>query len=218
MNLPSEQVPELTSQIQHPLNGEGTVMSARRRWITFILISLLFALRPLCAQEPSGAAKNEFYAGYGFLSNSFNSYANFSGAPMNGWDAALAVHANRRLGICFEALGLYGTNLGAFQIEHSLLIGPQWSHRVGKVSLFAHGLAGMGFINSGAIPFDNSSPSSNVTFAALAGGGIDTPISPRLAWRVEGDYLRSQYGSNSDQIHNLRGNFAHVTTGIVFRF
>jgi hypothetical protein len=183
-----------------------------------ILISLLFGLRSVRSQEPSKAAKNEFYAGYGFLSNSFNNYSNFSGTPMNGWDAALAMHANRRLSLCIGALGLYGTNLDAFQIQHSLLIGPQWSHGVGKVSLFAHGLVGLGFINSGAIPFDNSSPSSNVTFAALAGGGVDTPISPRLAWRVEGDYLRSQYGSNSNQIHDLHGNFAHVTTGLVFRF
>jgi hypothetical protein len=128
------------------------------------------------------------------------------------------MRASRTLSISFEALGVYGTNLGASQIEHSLLIGPQWSRHAGKETLFVHGLAGIGFINRDAIPYDNSSASSNVTFAALAGGGLDTPITPHLAYRIEGDYLRSQYGSNSDQIHNLHGNFAHFTTGIMIHF
>ncbi len=193
-------------------------MSARRLSIALALITLLFSVRHLSSQETSHAGERAWYAGYGFLSNSFNAYAEFSGTPMNGWDAALTVHAAGALSLSFAALGFYGTNLDASQIEHSLLVGPHWSRRAGKESLFVHGLIGMGFINSGAIPYDNSSPSSNVTFAVLAGGGLDTPVSPHLAWRVEGDYLRSRYGSKSNQIHNLRGNFAHFTTGIVFRF
>jgi hypothetical protein len=31
---------------------------------------------------------NELYFGCSYLSNSFNSYANFSGGGLNGWDAA----------------------------------------------------------------------------------------------------------------------------------
>ena len=193
-------------------------MSARRLWIALVLITLLFSVQHLCSQETSHAREEEWYAGYGFLSGSFNDYAEFSGTPMNGWDAALTVHAVGTLSLSFAALGFYATNLDASQFEHSLLVGPHWSRHAGKESLFAHGLIGMGFINSGAIPYDNSSPRSNVAFAVLAGGGLDTPISPHLAWRVEGDYLRSQYGSKSNQIHNLRGNFAHFTTGLVFRF
>lgn len=88
----------------------------------------------------------------------------------------------------------------------------------GKESAFVHGLIGIGFINSGAIPYDLSSPSSNVVLATLAGGGLDTPISRRLAWRVEGDWLHSQYSSSSDQIHGLHGNFASISTGLVLRF
>jgi hypothetical protein len=194
-------------------------MSARRLWMALVLITSLFSVRQLCSQETSHGGEGELYAGYGFLSDSFNDYAEeFSATPMNGWDAAMTLHAKGTLSISVEAMGFYATNLDASQFEHTVLVGPQWSRRAGKESLFAHGLIGMGFINSGAIPFDNSSPSSNVTFAALAGGGLDTPISPHLAWRIEGDYLRCEFGSKSDQIHNLRGNFAHFTTGIVFRF
>ncbi len=189
----------------------------RRVCIVSVVLIALFHFDHLCAQQPS-AGRNEFYAGYGFLSSSFNAYANFSGTPMNGWDAALTMRGAGSLGLKISVLGIYGTNLGAMQIQHSVLVGPQWSRHVGKESLFVHGLVGMGFINSGAIPFDQSSPKSNVTFAALAGGGLDTALSHRIAWRLEGDYLRSQYESGSDQIHNLHGNFAHLSTGIVFRF
>lgn len=182
-----------------------------------VFLTTLFCLRQSSAQQnPQG--RNEFYVGYGFLSNSFNDYANFPGTPMNGWDATFTKPLTGSLGLSIGAIGMYGTSIGAKQIEHSLLLGPKWSSHGSRVSCFVHGLVGIGVINSGAIPYDHSSPSSNVTFAALAGGGIDTSISHNLAWRVEGDYLRSQYGSNSDQIHNLRGNFAHITTGLVYRF
>lgn len=128
------------------------------------------------------------------------------------------MHASGGLGWKIAAAGYYGTNLGDKQIEHSLLVGPQYAKRFGRESAFVHGLIGVGFINSGAIPFDVSSPSSNGTLAVQAGGGVDTPMSRRIAWRAEGDYLHSQYSSNSDQIHGLHGNFASISTGLVWRF
>lgn len=194
-------------------------MTDRRFCIAVVLLSTLFSFHRLRAQEKSAAGKNEFYTGYGFLSNSFNAYALCSsGNPMNGWDFAVSSRVSGALNFTVDALGFYGKNCYASQIEHNVLVGPQWTRHGARESFFVHGLVGMGFINSGAIPYDNSSPSSNVTFAALAGGGVDTSLSHNLAWRVEGDYLRTQYGSNSDQIHNLRGNFAHFTTGLVIRF
>jgi hypothetical protein len=194
------------------------VISDLRLRIALVLLTTVLSLRQLCAQEAARTRQNAFYAGYSFLSNSFNDYAEFSGTPLNGWHVALDSPVTSSLSVSIDGLGFYGTNLGDSQIEHSLLVGPQWTRQVGKESAFVHGLIGAGVINSGAIPFDNSKPSSNITFAALTGCGLDTPLSPHLAWRVEGDYLRSQYGSDSNQIHNLRGNFAHFTTGFVFRF
>jgi len=195
------------------------VISDRRQGIALVLFAILFSVQQVCAQDKSSVGKNEVYTGYGLLSNSFNAYALCSSAsPMNGWDLAVSRHFSGPLSITVDALGLYGKNCYASQIEHNVLVGPQWSWHAGRESLFVHGLTGLGFINSGAIPFDHSGPSSNVVFAALAGGGVDISLSHNLAWRIEGDYLRAQYGSNSDQIHDLRGNFAHVTTGLVIRF
>jgi hypothetical protein len=186
--------------------------------IALVVLAALVNLRPLHAQGKSPAGQKEFYASYGFLSGSFNDYAEFSGSPMNGWDAAFKFYSAGSVGIKISALGLYGTNAGAMQIEHSVLVGPQWSRKAGRASIFLHGQVGIGFINSGAIPFDLGSAKPNTTFAALAGVGLDTPISQRVAWRIEGDYLHAHFESSSDQIHNLRGNFAHLSTGIVFRF
>lgn len=183
-----------------------------------LLLVLLFCSHLLTAEDKPRDWRNEIYAGYSYLSSSFNAYSTFTGGGMNGWDAAFSSRLKGGLGIKVAAIGYYSTNNDAKEIEHSILVGPQYSKHFGKESAFVHGLVGLGFINSGAIPFDNSGPSSNATLAALAGGGLDSPISKRLAWRIEGDYLRTQFNSSSDQIHGLHGNFARVSTGLVFRF
>lgn len=108
-------------------------MIARRVPIAFVLIALFFAKNSLRSQETSHSGEREFYAGYGFLSSSFNAYASFSGTPMNGWDAALTIRARRSLSISFEALGLYGTNLGASQIEHTFSSNSQGAANLGAV-------------------------------------------------------------------------------------
>ena len=190
------------------------------RQVRVVLMVLTVSVGICQSQAPgkSPAEQKEFYAGYGFLSGSFNDYAEFSGSPMNGWDAAFKFYAPGSVGIKVSALGIYGSNAGAMQMEHSVLVGPQWTARAGRALIFLHGLVGIGFINSSAIPFDLGSAKPNTTVAALAGGGFDAPISHRVAWRIEGDYLHARFGSSSDQIHDLRGNFAHITTGPVFRF
>lgn len=193
------------------------MLRSLRRPLILALI-LAFNCKLVVAEVHLFSAKNEVYAGYSYLSSSFNAYANFSGSGMSGWDAALAMPAFGGLSVKAAALGYYGTNLGASQHEHSFFVGPQYSIRFRKESVFAHGLVGLAHINDAAIPYDNSKPSSNFTFASMAGGGLDTRIAPHFAWRIEGDYLRSQFGSSSDQIHGLHGNFARVATGLVFRF
>lgn len=61
----------------------------------------------------------------------------------------------------------------------------------------------------------------NVSFAAAAGGGIDTSIAPHLALRVEGDYLHSSMtagGLEQNQLHDLVASNGRVSTGLAFRF
>ena len=190
-------------------------MSTRKICTAFLLFATLSSSLQLYAQQRAG---KQFYAGYGFLSGAPNDNVRESRNPLNGWHAALEVPFRGSINIAACALGFYGTSNYDTQIEHNLLVGPQLAKHFTRESVFVQGLVGLGFINSGAIAGDHSSPSSNVVFSAMAGGGVDTSFSHNLAWRVEADYLHAQYGSNSDQIHYLRGNFAHITTGLVFRF
>ena len=188
------------------------------RLAALLLLVLLACSHSLTAEDKPHDWRNEFYGGYSFLSSSFNAYSTFTGGGMNGWDAAVTSRLSGHLGIKVGAIGYYSKNNDATEIEHSIVAGPQYSRHFGKESAFVHGLVGLGIINSGAIPYDNSKPSSNATLAALAGGGLDTPFSKRLAWRIEGDYMRTHFNSASDQIHGLHGNFARISTGVVFRF
>lgn len=196
----------------------GMSMIARRLSTVLVPVIILLHSHLLPAQDTSHSSSTQLYTGYTWLSNSFNTYSNFPHSGLNGWDAALTIHATGALGLKVAASGYYGTQLDASVFEHSILVGPQYTGHFRKESLFAHGLVGLGFINSGAIPFDNSSPSSNATVAVMAGGGLDSPISHRISWRLEGDFLYTHFNSNSDQIHGLASYFGRVSTGPVWRF
>ena len=193
------------------MKGEASVMCVRRLCMVLVVFTTLFSWRQVRAQEKSPAGPNEFYAGYGLLANSS------SGGPVNGWRAAVGGSLRGSLGVTVCALGFYSTSSGASQSEHTVLAGPQWSRHHARESFLVHGLVGVGYVN-GSIPVDPSRPKLNFSFAVLAGAGLDTPFSRRLAWRIEGDYLRLQFNPASDQIHNLVGNFAHISTGLVRRF
>ncbi len=162
--------------------------------------------------------RNEIYAGYTYLSNSFNSHASFSGGGLNGWDAAASFPLIRGFGVKAESFGFYGSSLGDSQVAHFILAGGQYTRRFGKESGFVHGLAGIGHINDAALTLGGEGPSSNFSFAADAGVGLDTPIGRNLAWRVEGGILHSNFTAASNQIHGLPNYFARLSTGVAWRF
>ena len=161
---------------------------------------------------------NELYFGYSYLSNSFNSYANFSGGGLNGWDAAGTFPVTHSVAVKAEAFGFYGNSLGDSQLAHFFLVGGQYGRHFGKESAFVHGMVGLGHINDQALTLGGEGPSSNFSFAADAGAGLDTPIARSLAWRVEGSMLYSDFTAASNQIHGLPTYFARFSTGVAWRF
>jgi hypothetical protein len=76
----------------------------------------------------------------------------------------------------------------------------------------------LGVINKQALNTENLGPKSHFSVATDTGGGIDTPLSPRVAWRVEGAFMFSHFTANSDQIHGTPIFFGRFSTGIVWRF
>src|SRR5215469_1742156 len=68
-------------------NSWRTEMMCRRRlFVLSVLLATFFGASLLWAQEQPSPGHNDIYAGYGFLSSSFNDYSEFTGGVLNGWD------------------------------------------------------------------------------------------------------------------------------------
>ena len=159
----------------------------------------------------------EVFGGYSLLSNSFNGHGSApSHQPLNGWDAAAAFPLTPRWRIKLEAAGFYGTSLGSPQHALFVLGGATWNHRFGREAGFVEGLAGVGHLNSDW--WGGESAGHANSFAAEAGAGLDTPIGPRLAWRIQGDFQFSNFTIPDDQIHDLPNYFGRFTTGLAWKF
>jgi hypothetical protein len=187
---------------------------------TLMLLSLGFADH-LAAQaqtaDESNLGRKEFFAGYSFLSNSFNGHSSFvSHQPLNGWEVSFAAPVSRGLSLKASANGYYGTSLGSPQHPIFILGGATYSRHFGKEVGFVEGLAGLGLLNSDW--WGGEVPGATKSFAVSGGGGLDTPLTKGLGFRVQGGLLYANFTINDDQIHGLPNYFARITSGLVWRF
>ena len=187
----------------------------------FSLIALL-GLSPALFAQAESTEHYQVYGGYTFLSNSFNGVPG-SRQPLNGWDASFAFQPWHSLRFKMETFGYRGTNLNAPQHAYFIMAGGQYGRRLGREFAFVEGLAGDGGINSnwGA----NATSGETASFAILLGGGLDTPITRRLAFRVDAGYQWSNFFLAPPTLPNipyriagLPNNFARISTGCVWRF
>jgi hypothetical protein len=94
--------------------------------------------------------------------------------------------------------------------------GLQYNKHFGKETAFVQGLAGFGHINSdyrGGL----ARPTTN-SFVGGGGGGLDTPFTPHLSFRVKADFIYANFTIPDNQIHDQPNYFAHISTGLVWRF
>jgi hypothetical protein len=192
---------------------------------TFLLLTLML-LSPgiadrLAAQAQTANEANpgrkEFFAGYSFLSNSFNGHSSSaSHQPLNGWELSFAAPVSRRLSFKVSANGYYGTSLGSPQRPIFILGGVTYSRHFGKEVGFVEGLAGLGILNKDW--WGGEVPGATKSFAGSAGGGLDTPLTKRLAFRVQGGLLFAHFTINDNQISGLPNYFAQISSGLVWRF
>ncbi len=195
-----------------------------RLWLLLALVSAsatVHAQTEATAQKP---ARFQLYGGYNFLSNSFNG---LPGArhPLNGWNVSITMPGWRNVRFKIDASEYLGTNTGASQRSLFVAAGAQYIHRMGRESAFIEALIAP---NSGDLQRywgPNGSPGETASFAAILGGGLDTPLSRRFAIRVEGDYQWSNFQlinnvENLEPIETpgLPRNFARVSTGLVWGF
>ncbi|MGO8793437.1 MAG: hypothetical protein ACLQLC_01330 [Candidatus Sulfotelmatobacter sp.] len=182
--------------------------------LSFVL--LLFA-GLASAQVPGG---NVFF-GYSYYNTDLSSLGR---ANTNGWEASVEGKLVPFLGIvadfdshygsqnfitsCVTPVGVGGgscSSVSANVTEYNFLFGPRVSASVGKFRPFAEALFGGGHVSV------NNGIGTDFSFATALGGGLDYKIIKPVAWRFQGDYVRTSFfGGTQDNVR--------ISTGIVLRF
>jgi hypothetical protein len=187
------------------------------------LIAMLGLAAALHAQSPP-ASRYQLFGGYSFLSNSLNGVSG-SHQPLNGYEVAFAIPPWHDLRFKMNAFQYMGTNLGAAEKPYFVMAGGQYGKNFGKEAAFVEALAGVGNVNAdwGA----NKTIGDTASFSAIFGGGVDTPLSPHFAFRVQGDFQyayfkqaasRNQGTGVPTYVPGLPTNFGRIASGIVWRF
>ncbi len=185
--------------------------------------SVLSAQSAPVSQEAGGASHFQLYGGYTWLSNTFNGTPG-NRQPLNGWAAAVAFpYVWRGLRFKIDTAFYRGTNQNAPQNGYFITGGWQYDYRIGRETLFGEVLAGDIGINQNWGP--NQVPGMTASFTTVTGGGLDTPISKRVAIRVGGDWvyenfalIESLQNTTPYRVPGLPNFFGRVSTGVVWKF
>ena len=103
-----------------------------------------------------------------------------------------------------------------------ILGGAQYTWRIGRESIFVEGLGGTGAANQSW--GTNNAVGQTAAFAALAGGGLDTPLSRHIAFRLDGGFQYSYFGLEQPvskvpyRIPGLPTDFGRFSSGLVWQF
>jgi len=163
------------------------------------------------AQIPTSG--NIFF-GYSFENASSTALDNVTRPNFHGWEGSLEGKLAPFIGLVTYFSGHYGTQTfttpfpSTFTVtahEYDVLFGPRVSVPVGKFTPFGEFFVGVAHISS------NGFSPTNTSWATALGGGIDYRLVRLVAARVEGDYVRTNFFSTSQ-------NDIRISTGIVFRF
>ncbi len=167
------------------------------------------------AQVP---ASGNIFFGYSFENASSTALDDLTRPNFHGWDGSLEGKLAPFIGLVTDISGHYGTqtftvatpgggavNASVTGHQYEVLFGPRVSVPVGKITPFGEFFVGVAHISS------NGFSPTNTSWATALGGGIDYRLVRLVAVRVEGDYVRTNFFSTSQ-------NDIRISTGIVFRF
>jgi len=190
--------------------------------VILVLLWVAVAVHAQTEAAPQKPPRFQLYGGYAFVSNSPNGLPG-EHQSMNGWNASLGTPLWRFIRFKVDVSSYRSTNLGAQEDVYYILGGPQFARRFGRESVFVEALMGDGGINRYWGP--QASPGETASFATLVGGGLDTPIARRLAFRVSGGYQWSNFQLINNvadilpiQTPGLPRKFARISTGLVWSF
>jgi hypothetical protein len=162
------------------------------------------------AQVPTSG--NVFF-GYSY----YNTNLTGSRGSLNGWEGSLEGKTFPFIGIVADFSGNYGSldfpticvigvcpQVSASTHIENVLFGPRVSVPVGKFRPFGEAMIGIAHANTNGFGSDTS-------FSTALGGGLDYRLIRLVAWRFEGDFVRTSLFNGTQ--HNAR-----ISTGIVVHF
>jgi opacity protein-like surface antigen len=157
------------------------------------------------AQVPTSG---NVYVGYSY----YNTNLTGSRGSLNGWEGSLEGKIFPFIGIVADFSGDYGsldfpTRVGTVSASahiENVLFGPRVSVPVGKFRPFGEAMIGIAHANTNGFGSDTS-------FSTALGGGLDYRLIRLVAWRFEGDYVRTSLFNGTQ--HNAR-----ISTGIAVHF
>lgn len=199
----------------------------RASFLRVFLVVIALVCMPVALRAQSEAAQSDtlahhqLYGGYSYFSNSINGVPG-SRQPLNGWEAALAFFSWHDLRFKIDVASYRGTNLGAPQQPLFMMGGAQYSRRIKRESVFAEAMLGEAGMNPdwGA----NKAIGYTASIATFAGGGLDTPISRRFSFRVNGGIqyayfnLGGPHVANPYRLPGMPTKFGRVSSGLVWKF
>lgn len=159
--------------------------------------------------------KAELFGGYSYLNIDTNGLTSRQSA--NGWEASITGNFTKLFGVEADVAGYYKTysypipGYGTLDVkvtDYSYGAGPRINFR----PFFAHALLGGDHLTGSAAGFSESQDG----LAGSFGGGVEYPVSKRLAIRASADYVFTQhniFGGPSYTQNNVR-----VGGGIVYMF
>lgn len=163
------------------------------------LLAGLLLVFALSAGAQGIVNKVELFGGYSYMR-----YGTSPSTNLNGWELSGLYKVNHWLGGVADFGGTYGSDVSV----HTFLFGPQVSWPT-RISPFAHVLLGAARFGG---PHFGAGGSTDTSFSAAAGVGIDSKLTHGISWRViQGEYLTTRFFGSTQ-------TSARVSTGIVIRF
>ncbi|MGA2650124.1 MAG: hypothetical protein ABSF28_06365 [Terracidiphilus sp.] len=184
-------------------------------------LAIIFSLCSAVYAESPAQERYQVYGGYNYLSNSFN------GVPgarqgLSGWDVAGEFPEYHGVRFVLDTFGYRGTNQGVPQHAMFIMAGAQFGRRFGREKAYLEGLAGNGNLNQDWAPGGVRGEVN--AFSAVLGGGVDTPLTRHLAFRVAGGYQHTSFNAIGAttligyRIPGLPHSFARITSGLIWKF
>ena len=178
-----------------------------------VVLAVLPALAaPLAAAELQGT---DLFAGY--------SFAQIDNVNRNGGNAAVGFDLFGPIDGFVDASAHWGSSGAESLSDLTLMAGPgvRFGKRGGMV-FFVRVLAGLVRDRDSIAVLDVDISESSSRFGVLAGGGLDFPITKKLALRAQGDYLWNNLApgiaSGSDSGEVSRSSGFRASAGVVYRF